>query len=344
MNKSLYIIAGMALAGAIFTSCEDKKEPVFHEPTAGSFEIYAPALQDQFLATSGDMADKTTFILTCKGQPDYGFSAVCNYGAQVSLSENFVDATETAPANYVSLSSVAGSQSEMEIKVYDLAVAMCQLLDITDLDTWDAYTGEKELKLYFRGTCEIPNVAGSFCTTSNVTSYNKVQLTYAVPTPGFIYIVGSLNGWVEPSEASLAHYADWKLEEPVIGSNVYAATFLFPAAPDDGSHNVDNSSQFRFFTELGGWDTTDVQFGSNSANFFILDITNDFVDGIFNFDAIWGQGNFGIFLDEDTYMTVVCDLQTHNKPKVTIKKGQWDVNLEVDEAGLWAPVFNEPAE
>lgn len=97
MKKFIYLLTGVAVASAM-QSCVDTEKPVFQEPT--SFTINAPALQNEYLATTADMDNKSTFTLYAS-QPDYGFAAQANYNVQVCLSSDFVDATDTQDANYV---------------------------------------------------------------------------------------------------------------------------------------------------------------------------------------------------------------------------------------------------
>ena len=351
MKKFAYMMAlGCAMCIGL-AACEDDKEPVYHHPSSESFQVLAPALQNQILTTTGDIENKSTFELVAAGQPDYGFSTVCTYGAQVSLSADFTDEVVNAegevvtPATYRSIAAVNPSSSRMSLRTYDLGVALCSLLGISSPEDWEAYTGPKEIPVYFRATCMIPGKPESFVATGNSVTYNKVTVSYAVPTPGFIYIVGKLEGFTGPTESNKEHYDNYRLFEPVIGSKVYAGVFEFPACePDADPNNVDDLQTFRFFTELKGWDDTAVQFGSHADNFYVLNISNDFKDGLYKGDAVWGQGNYGVYLAEPTPMTLVADLQVHDKPVVYFMFGAWDVSLEINAAGMWAPVFNEPVE
>lgn len=358
MKKIIYLMAGVALAAGV-SSCEDDKEPLFKVPAADSMVINTPPLQDQLLVTTNNMEDKTTFVLTTS-QPDYGYSAVATYGAQMSLTGEFKDATETEPATYVSLENQTPSSAVMSLRTYDLAVGICDLLGIASEEDWANYDGPTEIPVYFKATCEIPGIADSFVRSGNTVTYNKVSVIYAVPTAGFIYITGHIlnaegvaNDFKEPSEASKAFYDtnDFKLYEPVIGSKVYANRFIVPAVDDLDAAlgNVDLQKQWRFFSELVGWDTINkdgkpVQFGSAEANFYVLGITGDFADGLYTGDAVPGQGNWAVAYAEKTWMTMVVDLQDINKPKVYYKEGAYDVTLEANSEGLWLPVFTEISE
>ena len=334
MKKLIYLFAGSLLA-ASFTACENEKEPVYHNPT--SLKINTPALQNQYLATTADIENRSTFVLETS-QPDYGYSAIATYGAQMSLSPDFKEATDNQEANYVTLTNQDPNNAVMSLRTYDLAVGMCKLLGIASEEDWQAYQG------YFRSTCEIPGVDGSFIVSDNAVAYNKVQLVYAVPTAGYIYIVGTLTGEKTPDASQKTHYENFRLIEPVIGSKVYAASFEFPACdPTKDPNNVDDQSWFRFYTELNGWDDKNAQFGSAEANFFNKPIGADFVDGLYTSTAVWGgQGNWTIWFDEPTWITLVCSLEQDKSPVVWFKYGKYDVTLETDTNGLLSPVFNDP--
>lgn len=356
MKKFTYLCVGLALAAAV-TSCEDAKEPKYKAPT--TFTINTPALQDEVLVTTGDQDDKSTFNLFCS-QPDYGFSAVCEYGVQVSLTNQFIDEDEEngVAATYCTLTNQAASQSAMSFRTYDLAVAMTELLDITNREEYDAYIAAGKptvMPLYFRATCRIPGVKGSEIVSSNTVTYNAVTFSYAIPTAGIIYIAGHVtnpetgvsNDFKEPSSGFAEFYKDFELVEPVIACKLYAGTFILKESePNKGI--PDDCAQFRFFTELNGWGDVAVQVGSHEGDFYVEPITDLFVDGLYTGNAVYGQGNWGIYTEgwteaERTY-TLVVGLQDKANPKVWFKQGVWDVEVELDANNNNAPKFVAPAE
>lgn len=352
MKKFIYLLAGLTLT-ASFTSCEDSKEPKYKAPT--TFTINAPALQNQVLVTSGDQDDKSTFNLFCS-QPDYGFSAVCEYGVQVSLTKDFIDATDVQDANYVALSNVSASQSAMSFLKYDLAVAMTELLGLETIEEAEAYDGPDMMPVYFRGTCRVPGISGSEIVSSNVVCYDKVEFHYAIPTAGIIFICGDITNPVtgetqsfkEPSEGFATLYKEnFTLVEPVIACKLYAGTYILKEC-SGGADNVDNCATFRFFTELNGWSDASVQVASNPADFYNEPITNLFVDGLYTGTAVYGQGNWAIYTDSpdpaERAYTFVVGLQDKDHPKVWFKKGTWDVEVVLDASNNNEPKFVEPAE
>lgn len=363
MKKIIYMMAGVALASAV-SSCVDTEKPVFQVPneeTAKNFIINQSPFQNEFLSTTGDLEDKSTFNIDLKGQPDYGFPTQANYAAQVSLSETFTDEVKdeagnvVTPANYATLANQVANSPSMSIRKYDLAVAMCSLLGIDSAEAWDEYLANDGattgLTIYLRGTCEIAGVPSSFVATSNCVSFTNVQLCYAVPTYGTIFICGDCNGFKEPAAANAEFYKDFVCVEPEIGSKIYAGTFTMPATAD--CHNsqtetgVDFTTQWRFFTELCGWGDGSKQIGSNEADFYKVDITNAFTDGLNNGskytgDAVYGKGNWGVLLEKATDITVAVSLVDANKPKVYYCIGKWDVTVGLSATGIREPVFSAP--
>lgn len=353
MKKFIYLLAGLALSAG-FTACEDDKEPSYHNPDPQSFTLNTPAFQNQLLETTGDQDDKTTFNLFCS-QPDYGFSAVCEYGVQVSLTDQFVDGTDAQEPNYYTLSNQNPSQAAMAFRTYDLAVAMTELLGIHNLDEFNAYDGPDVMPLYFRATCRIPGVKGSEVVSNNVVRIDQVTFSYAIPTAGIIYITGHVtnaaNGteqsFEEPSEANKAKMDNFQLVEPVIACKLYAGTYIMKKC-SGGIDNVDNCAQFRFFTELKGWSDVSVQLGSHEGDFYVENITDGFTDGLFTGSGVMGaQGNWGIYSEaekpEDRTYTLVVGLQDKANPKVWFKQGRWDVEVVLDANNNNEPKFVEPA-
>ncbi len=240
--KKFLISAVAALAmTAGFSSCSEDRDPVYQQPT--EFVVNEPVAQNQYIALD-KASDEATISLVCS-QPNYGYSAVAIYGAQVSLSPEFKDKEDGTPDNYVSIESTGtGTQSSMLLSQYEIACAM------TTLNGWDDDNHPEDAamdyqKLYLRATCQLNGVEGSFI-TSNVVALNYVRPYFAVKKPGFIYLVGAPSGWnVDATPENLANMEKWKLYEPEDGINqkIYVGDFDMPAAP-----------VFRFYTQLGSWD------------------------------------------------------------------------------------------
>lgn len=340
MKKVIYMLAG--LAALSLASCEDSKEPVLETPT--SFTLNESSLADQYLATTGDADDPATFNLFCS-QPDYGISVVAEYGAQVSLAPEFVDATDAQEANYYALANSKTGSAAMTFRTYDLAVALTKLLGFEDKDQFDAYVAAGNptvLPVYVRATCQVPG-APSSAIVSNVITLNRVQLSYAKPTRGVIYLVGNLINpatgtslnWLEPSEGNAKAYRDFTLIEPEIGCKLYAGTYDLTAG-GDGS--------FRFTAKLNGWKGSDDMVGSQPDDGNV-DITEKFVDGLYKDSAVRGKGNWDIKKqDAGAPVTLVVSLQDPKAPKVWFRMGRWDVEVQLDANNKNEPKFVAPVE
>lgn len=340
MKKTSIILAMAALALG-FTSCKQEDEPQYHNPT--TFTIATPALQNQVFETSTEMTDNATFNLFCT-QPDYGYSAICKYSAICSLDpECPVENGEPVDGKSIALENLNSSSAAMSIKTFELGAAACKLAGIYTEDEFEqsAYATQPT-KIYFRAVCEIPDIEGSRIVSSNVVSYNYVQLRFAIKKAGWIYICGDVsnlttgvsNGFLAPSSANLGTYNDnFQLVEPQdkIGEKVYVGVFgLDPKENDPDKSYEDNCSQFRFFTELLGWSTA-ASIGSNEADFYCMSITDKWEAG-FEGSMVWqGLGNWGVWLCDKTgpqAVTIVVDLsQGNDKAKLYVKEGEHTVTF-----------------
>ena len=109
----------------------------------------------------------------------------------------------------------------------------------------------------------------------------------------------------------------------MIGQKIYVGQFNLAAKGGD-PNNVDDCSQFRFFTELLGWVNT-ASYGSNEADFYVLPITDKVEAGYMGGEVIaQGLGNWGIFSDVNEPFTVVVDIA---QLKIFIKLGLHDVTF-----------------
>ncbi len=296
MKKLPILFAGLvAMFG--FTGCsDDHDETVYHAPT--SFEMNEPALADQYI----ELTEKGTFTLTAKAQPDYGYSAITQYSALVSLTEDFAESKPLTPTQ--------PTQTQMTFKSADLALAICELSGIATPEDWTALGNDAPVtKVYFKGVAELKDVEGSRIVSSNTVSLNKVQYYFAVPTPGFIYLVGAPEGWAGPTESNAAHYADWRLFEAdnAIGSKIYSNVF-----------NIEQGqAMFRFYTALTGWDADSYgsQVDDNPKDF-------QFTGGMFTNELVKGKGSFNFPDWPGGQMTITVDM---NAMTVTMIAGEHQV-------------------
>ncbi len=295
-------------------SCKQEDNPQYHAPK--HFKVNTPAFQNETLVTNGDQTNKSSFNLFCS-QPDYGYSAICNYSALCSLNPD-------APIEeWTALPNSNPTSAAIAIPLYELAVAINTQLGAQDeQDFNNRNLGATPYQVFFRAVCEIPGIEGSRIVSENYVSYNKVQLAYAEKKPGWVYICGDVvnlttgvaNGFTGPAASAADLYdANFRLYEPdnMIGEKVYVGVFgMTPKVEDSSKSYEDNCSQFRFFTELLGW-KADASYGSNKADFFCLSITDKYETGYSGKVVAQGLGNWGIWCCDHVDpvpVTIVFDL------------------------------------
>ena len=290
----------MALAAAVLgmSSCSEDRDPKYKAPT--KYVLNTPAMQDQYI----ELTDGGTLELS-SSQPDYGYSAVTQYSAQMSLTEDFGTSYD--------LASVDNTVARMQVSQNEVALGICKLAGIENQEGYDALYGDgKYIKVYFRAVAQLDGVEGS-AITSNVVSYNYIKPYFAVPVAGFIYLVGSPEGWAGPDAANAAHYADWRLFEPDngIGSHIYSGIFTLPAAP-----------MFRFYTALTGWDAD--SYGSqeedNPIDFPEFDGTGSWTSAV-----VKGKGAFNFPNFTGGEVTITVDMSDLKNITVTMVPGAQSV-------------------
>lgn len=265
--KKFAILVALTAVAFTFNSCSEDRGPKYHEPT--TFVLNQPAMADQYIV----LEEGNTLTLNCS-QPDYGYSAIADYSAEVALTADFNETYTITPLN--------NHLAAMTFRQQDIATAICALLQI---ETEDAFTqlypdGMPFAPLHFRAVCQLENVPTSRI-VSNPVQYNYIKGYFSVPKPGVVYIVGNVNSWPTPSEDNAGAFEGWTLSEDddAIGSHIYSADIDLPASPE-----------FRFYTALTGWDEGD-SYGSNAGinteQFPEWTGTNDFTA-----TAVNGKGNW----------------------------------------------------
>lgn len=281
MKKIASFFATLAAVAAL-SSCSQDDSPVLQKPT--EFKLNTPPFAEQLY----QLTDDGQIILTCS-QPDYGVGVETTYGVEISLTEDF------AKSATVSLTDPLSATLSFSAAATNLAIL--DMLGVVDEDTWAPYADKRVMPLYVRATAQTAQVEYSKI-TSNVVKLPNVEIYYAIPTPGYIYLVGSPEGWVGPSPDHADHYKDWRLfeNESAIGSQVYSAVFNMPAAP-----------MFRFYTALtekdGGWN--DNSFGSQVDD-NPVDVA--LVDGELTTALVAGKGAFNFPDFPGGEMTITVDL------------------------------------
>lgn len=288
-----------------FTSCEEDKEPIYQAPT--TFELNTPAFENQYIDLATNEGDGT-FEIVAKAQPDYGYSAITQYSALVSLTPEF---TET-----VELASTSATQTKMVFKNSDLALAICQLKGIATEEDWAVKADANAIPVYFKGVAQLNGVESSRIVSSNYVALNQVKYYFAVPTPGYIYLIGQCSGWNEPKEANKSVLADWRLFEAddAIGSKVYSGVFNINAG----------EAMFRFYTELTGWDGG-ASVGLQEEDSGVVVPESDWSNGSWAGALVKGKGSISLDWWTGGEITIVVDLSSEDNYKVQLMAGSQSV-------------------
>lgn len=299
--KKFFILTALAATAMLgFTACEDDKDPVWQKPAEGTFKLNTPvfANEEYVLTPEGSMILTTT-------QPDYGFTASVNYSVEMKL-ENGEKVYEIKP----------DEPTSAMIRLNDAVVAagICDLLGVESEEELEA---KGTMAVSMRAIAEIANHPETRM-ESNWVTFNAVKPYFAVPTPGFIYLIGSPGGWTSPEAQNEANLANWRLFEPAnaIGKQVYTGVFNFDAG----------DVYFRFYTALAGWDAnsygpnedagTDKQEDNGAYNvFFDWDGEGEFTCNMENC-----KNNFVFKGWKGGEVTVTADL-SGKTPKVTLVAG-----------------------
>lgn len=300
MKKISILMGALALAGG-FASCSDDDTPALNIPE--SFVLNTPPMADQYY----ELAPGGTIALSCS-QPDYGFVAAATYGVEMSL--------DKSEDNVYAIESNAPSQAAFTISQEAVAMGFCKLNGIETVDQWNELN-PGYAPIYIRATAQL-NKGGVGLVKSNWIELKNVKPYFAVPAPGFIYLVGTPSEWSMDLTETLKN---WRLyeDDKAIGSKIYTGVFNIPAG----------DVLFRFYTELdGNWDT----FSYGPANNHNGDAVAS--DGAFNITCEFnadGEFNDGIKATKDNFhfpnwdggqVTIIVDMSKEDAMTVTMVRGE----------------------
>jgi len=233
--RKIYNIALLACLTFFWACNTDIEHPIASMPD--TFVLNTPA----YVSGVYDLKNTETVQLTCS-QPDYGFTAVTTYRVQV--------ATESSFENFTILPTFYNS-AKMDVSASEMAVALVNLLDITD----EANFPTDPFPVYVRLSAELSD--GSHQVLSNIITLPKVKGYFALEPmkmPNNIYIVGNItNNWSWDASTSMV---------PVNGTDgkFWAVQYL-------GKDGDGNNAEIKFSTTKA-WDGND--FGMK-----VVDIDND---------------------------------------------------------------------
>lgn len=299
MKKLSIFLSALAVMG--LAACNDDKTPVLNVPD--SFTLNTPPTAEQYYELTPD----GTIELTCS-QPDYGFVATATYSVEISLDKETTYAVTSNNPN----------SAAFTINEADVAMGMCQLLGIENPDQW-AEAGIDFMPLYVRAVSKLNN-DGLALVKSNWVELEHVKPYFAVPSPGFIYLVGTPSEWNMTLTETLKQ---WRLYESdkAIGSKIYSGVFNIPAG----------DVLFRFYTELdGNWDTFSYGPANNHGGEAVssdgaFNIACSFTDGLFEDGIKATRDNFHFANWAGGEMTITVDMSNENNMTVTITEGAHEV-------------------
>lgn len=299
--KKISILMGALALAAGFSACSDDDTPALNVPE--SFVLNTPpTAADWYELTPG-----ATIALSCS-QPEYGFVAATIYGMEMSL--------DKSDDNVYKLDVSDATQAAFTVNQADVAMGMCNLLGITNPDEWDAAAPDY-MPVYFRATARLDR-EGTGAVKSNWIELQHVKAYFAVPSPGYIYLVGTPSEWSMSLTETLKK---WRLTEDdkAIGSKIYSGVFDIPAG----------DVLFRFYTELdGNWDT----YSYGPANNHNGDAVSS--DGAFNIECSFnaaGEFTDGLKATKDNFhfpnweggqLTIIVDMSDEKAMTVTMVRGE----------------------
>lgn len=293
----------MALAALLgFNSCCEDRGPKYEDPT--EFILNTPEMENLYFV----LEEGQTFDLVAS-QPNFGYSAVATYNAEVSLDPEFSDPTLIKTIKPVN--SNLARMTFKQINLLNAITAISGAADETEFNAWLASVdedGDGYIPLYFRAVCQISNIESAYI-TSNIVALNYVKPYFAVPEPGKLYIVGDVNGWKEPAEANANNFTGWILyeSEDAIGSGIYSngdKPIALPANP-----------MFRFYTALTGWDAD--SYGSQGDD-NPIDDPNWLGVTPFEKELVKGKGSFQFSSFQGGNVNMVVDMSDPTAMKFTM--------------------------
>lgn len=169
---------------------------------------------------------------------------------------------------------------------------------MSDLDFTQVYAPKNNTEVEFEINSDGAQFEGAFMTTENKknlwtikdfpggkitfvvdTEAEMMSISYKIAKPdNCIYVVGSISGWIEPSEAHFDHYQDFALVPE--GNDIYSGTFNINAG----------ELMFRIYSKLTGWDGGD-SYGSQVDD---NPIDAELINGEFTSEMVKGKGSWNI--------------------------------------------------
>ncbi len=276
MKKITYLLTTLLCGMVLLTACEDDRDsnPVVQQPT--SFVLNEPALSGNIY----DLANSSSIVVTCS-QPDYGYTALVYYYAQVSLTNTWEDATDDTAATYTELDG-SYNECKMALEAAALDRAILAAGGIEDESQMPA----QPMTVYLRLRAALTN--GYDCYSNSVTLTVKAYFTEQVETPDMWYMTGECVG--DGSWGSELGVSCLPLS---IVDNTVTLTGYFPAGKG-----------FKLVKVPGGWDE---QVGNSGGEGIDAIVMND--GGSSNL-AVPSDGYYTITLNEKRGTVTIVPAET----------------------------------
>ncbi len=260
----------------LFTACQDDRDsnPTIQQPT--SFTLNTPALADQYIQLSADNKVNLTW-----SQPNYGYNALATYQVQVGLMDDAGTVKWNEEAGEAKYLETSFTQCNVNVSGAEIAEAICELDGFEDKDQYKDM-GFRKIAMRIHASIlssKGEDVAGTII-ESNTITFNHMAAYCNIKSLGYLYIVGSCNGWPEPAAKNAETLASWRIYETEIGSKVYTGSVEMP----------DGDLTFRFYAELTGWGSDDDPLSSIGWQQKDESGVFEFTDGVFTGDCVSGKG------------------------------------------------------
>ncbi len=282
MKKIFNSLLLLLCAACVLTGCKDDRDsnPTIKQPT--SFVLNTPALADQFIKLSADNKVNLSW-----SQPDYGYNALATYQVQVGLTADDGSVKWLEEDGAPKYLETTFTECNVNVSGAEIAEAICELDGFEDKDE---YVDMGYRKIAFRVHASILSSLGAdvpgTVIESNTVYFNNLAAYCNIKSLGYLYIIGSCNGWPEPSAKNAEALYDWRIYETEIGSKVYKGEVEMP----------EGDLTFRFYSELTGWgdwkegDSDDKLLGSIGWQKKDESAVYEFTDGVFEGACMRGKG------------------------------------------------------
>ena len=217
--RKIYNIMTLLACLTLFWACEKDEHPTALTPD--TFVLNTPI----YVSGIYDLKNTETIQLTCS-QPAYGFTAATTYRVQVATSNSFTDFV-TLPTSF--------NTAKMEVSASEIAVALVELLDITDAADFPT----EPFPIYIRLSAELSD--GSHKVLSNIIELPKVKGYFALEAmvlPENIYIIGNVaGGWSWDAATSMV---------PVYGTEgkFWAVQYLGKSGDDNAEIKFNSAKEW----------------------------------------------------------------------------------------------------